>query len=134
MARGGKRKGAGRKAGSLTVRTRKVAEQAAAEGKSPLEVMLNNMRHFQEVALDAEAILADMTIDELGVTQLPADEQFKRLLAEVKKAAGFRQMAHECAKDAAPYIHPKLASIEHTGEDGGPIRLLFKTIYEPKGD
>jgi hypothetical protein len=30
-------------------------------------------------------------------------------------------MAQECAKDAAPYIHPKLAAIEHTGADGGAI-------------
>jgi hypothetical protein len=25
------------------------------------------------------------------------------------------------AKDAAPYIHPKLAAVQHTGRDGGPI-------------
>ena len=54
MARGGKRVGAGRKQGSLTTRTRKVAEKAAATGQTPLEVMLENMRHFQKVALDAE--------------------------------------------------------------------------------
>lgn len=33
---------------------------------------------------------------------------------DMEKAAGF-------AKDAAPYIHPKLAAIEHTGKDGGAI-------------
>jgi hypothetical protein len=27
----------------------------------------------------------------------------------------------DAANKAAPYIHPKLASIEHTGEDGGPL-------------
>jgi hypothetical protein len=27
----------------------------------------------------------------------------------------------DMAKAAAPYIHPKLAAIEHTGKDGGPI-------------
>ena len=41
-------------------------------------------------------------------------DQFKELLR-------FRSIAQECAKDAAPYIHPKLAAIEHTGEGGGPI-------------
>jgi hypothetical protein len=25
------------------------------------------------------------------------------------------------AEKAAPYIHPKLANIEHTGKDGGPM-------------
>lgn len=33
---------------------------------------------------------------------------------DLEKAASF-------AKDAAPYIHPKLAAIEHTGKDGGAI-------------
>jgi hypothetical protein len=29
----------------------------------------------------------------------------------------------DAAAKAAPYIHPKLASIEHAGRDGGPIEL-----------
>jgi hypothetical protein len=123
VARGGKREGAGRKSGSLTTRTREIAEQASAEGKSPLEVMLDNMRHFQQVALDAEATIAGLTAEEYAGQALPPQEQFKLLLAEVKKAAGIRQMAHDCARDAAPYIHPKLAAIEHSGKDGGAIKV-----------
>ncbi len=30
-------------------------------------------------------------------------------------------MRFDAAKSAAPYVHPKLAAIEHTGKDGGPI-------------
>lgn len=37
-----------------------------------------------------------------------------RSAGDLEKAAGF-------AKDAAPYIHPRLAAIEHSGKDGGPI-------------
>lgn len=92
-----------------------LANRAIAEGKTPLEVMIENMRHFQQVALDAEAVIAGLSFE--GEPQEP-DAQFKKLLAEVKKAAGFRQMAHDCACDAAPYIHPRLAAIEHTGKDG----------------
>lgn len=128
MPRGGKREGAGRKIGALTTRTRKIAERASAEGKAPLEVMLDNMRHFQQVALDAEATIAGLSIEEMGGKNLNPAEQFKLLLAEVKKAAGLRQMAHECARDAAPFLHPKLNSVTHTGPDGGPV--LFKTVYE----
>lgn len=29
----------------------------------------------------------------------------------------------DAAKSAAPYIHPKLAAIEHTGKDGGPMQF-----------
>ena len=44
MARGGKRKGAGRPQGSLTTRTRHIAEEAAAEGLTPLEHMMSVLR------------------------------------------------------------------------------------------
>ena len=44
MARGGKRVGAGRPAGSATRRTREIADAAAKDGLSPLEVMLRAMR------------------------------------------------------------------------------------------
>jgi hypothetical protein len=80
---GGARKGAGRKAGSATQKTRAIADMAAASGITPLEVMLEAMNSFRESG-------------------------------DLEKAASF-------AKDAAPYIHPKLAAIEHTGEGGGPI-------------
>jgi hypothetical protein len=32
--------------------------------------------------------------------------------------------ANEAARDAAPYYHAKLRSIEHTGPQGGPIEIL----------
>lgn len=42
--RGGARKGAGRKAGSATIKTREIANGAAAAGLTPLEYMLEVMR------------------------------------------------------------------------------------------
>lgn len=82
MAHGGKRPGAGRRAGSVTTKTREIADKAAAEGITPLEVMLQAMRqHHAQNDLDAAAAIA---------------------------------------KDAAPYMHPRLASIDqhHTGAIG----------------
>jgi hypothetical protein len=124
MARGGKREGAGRPSGAVTKRTREIAEQAHERGVTPLDVMLENMAHFRQVALDAEATLEGLTAEEFagepsaGATP---EEQFKYLLAQVKKTAGFRQLAQDAARDAAPYVHAKLASVVHTGKDGGPI-------------
>lgn len=120
MARGGKREGAGRPAGAITKRTREVAERVSATGMSPLEVMIDNMRHFQQVAIDAEALLDGMTVEEFTgrITADTPEEQFKALLAEVKKTAGFRQMAQDAARDAAPYMHPKLATVDHRSSDG----------------
>lgn len=32
------------------------------------------------------------------------------------------QARQDAAKAAAPYVHPRLSAIEHTGRDGGPIQ------------
>jgi hypothetical protein len=118
--------GAGRKQGSLTTKTRKVAEKAAETGQTPLEVMLDNMRHFQKVALDAETVIEAMNEDQVKGLGENHEQQFKALLAKVKQAAGLRQMAVECARDAAAYIHPKLTAVSHTGADGGPLQIVLK--------
>ena len=107
--RGGARKGAGRKAGSATQKTREIADKAAAAGITPLEVMLENM----DFAHSKASTLLQTIIDS-GADVPEGFDQFKELLR-------FRSIAQECAKDAAPYIHPKLAAIEHTGKDGGAI-------------
>lgn len=125
MALGGRREGAGRKKGSLTKRTQAIAERAMATGEAPLEIMLANMRHFQQMALDAEAVLATLSSENLPGHPEKPEDQFKALLAEVKKTAGFRQMAHDCARDAAPFIHARLAAVEHTGKNGGPIAMFI---------
>lgn len=83
MAHGGARPGAGRKAGAATKKTREIADRAAAEGITPLDVMLTTMRS-----------LWDQAITEGKVT-------------DMDKAVA----AHAIAKDAAPFIHPKLSNI-----------------------
>lgn len=132
MARGGKREGAGRKVGAITKRTREVAERAMAEGKTPLEVMLDNMRHFQQVALDAEAVIEGMNETDVLTLGQTHEEQFKALLAKVKQAAGLRQMAHECARDAASYLHPKLSAVAHSGPDGGALKVVIERYANDK--
>jgi hypothetical protein len=85
--RGGARPGAGRPKGSLTKRTRAIAEKAIAQGITPLEVMLRAME---------EHVKAEPWDDAAAV-----------------------------AKDAAPYVHPKLAAVQHTGPDGGSIVFMI---------
>lgn len=75
MSRGGKRAGAGRPKGAKTKRTKAVAEKAAAEGITPLEVMLDAMRRLHKGR-------------------------------RYEKAAAV-------AKDAAPYVHPRLGQVKH---------------------
>ena len=103
--RGGSRKGAGRKKGSVTQRTREIAERAVEEGITPLEVMLQAMRENHAYAL------------EQPVGNTATRERRLALLAE----------AAELAMRAAPYMHPRLAAVEHMGAGGGPIQTETRT-------
>jgi hypothetical protein len=40
----------------------------------------------------------------------------------------------EAAKAAAPYVHPKLNSVEFTGPNGGPVQVeeVRRTIVDPR--
>lgn len=97
--RGGARPGAGRPLGSATKKTRAIADKAAAEGITPLEVMLKAMRGFVDAA-------------EKAAKGKDSVSEVLRLMSE----------ASAVAKDAAPYMHPRLQAIEHSGPDGKPLQ------------
>jgi hypothetical protein len=103
-SKGGKRPGAGRKTGSLTKRTRQIAEAVATQGMTPLEVMMKVMYQlYEEAANVQEEGLSDKAI---------VNEARIKLL----------NMAATVGRHAAPYIHPRLSAIEHTGKDGAPLQ------------
>lgn len=81
MAKGGARKGAGRKPGVQNKINAEAKAKAIAGGITPLEYMLGVMR----------------------------DEKADKSRRD------------EMAKASAPYCHPRLAAIEHSGPEGGPI-------------
>lgn len=121
MAKGKGNPGAGRPAGSKNKRTlaaEAMRERILAEGQSPLEVMIDGMRAALKRGAAIEKELAAFKID------ANTDTDRIKALAELQ-AEGRRYImaAHECAKDAAPYLHPKLAnvtvegSIAHSWED-----------------
>jgi hypothetical protein len=83
---GGARTGAGRKAGSLTAKTRDIANKCAELGLTPLEVMVDAMIKYHQ--------------------------------------AGDVENAVRVAKDAAPYIHPKLSSVELGSDADSPVKMV----------
>lgn len=94
-SKGGKRSGAGRPKGTATKKTREIADKAAAEGITPLEVMLHAMRYsFGEFEKT------------LVVDHLVAASSF--------------------AKDAAPYMHPRLTTI--AGDPKAPLGLTVSLM------
>lgn len=136
MARGGKRHGSGRKAGTANVKSREIADRIAAMtirttkvankiakmgGISMLEIMVENARHFHQVAKDAEAVLDNMAAEALVGTELDVADQFKMMLAEVKKAAGLRLMAQQCAQEAARFMHAPIAAVSSNANAAGEI-------------
>jgi hypothetical protein len=80
--KGGKRPGAGRKAGVPNKKTAALQEAVAASGVTPLDFMLNIMRSEPPPEASAEVRLS------------------------------VQAMQFEAAKAAAPYVHAKLSSIE----------------------
>ena len=103
-SKGGARPGAGRKTGSLTKRTRQIAEAVATQGITPLEVMMKVMHQLYEEA-------GNVSEQDLGDKELASEARIKLL-----------NMAATVGRHAAPYVHPRLSAIEHTGKDGVPLQ------------
>ena len=117
---GGKRKGAGRKPGTLNKRTREIAEKAAATGDLPADVMIANMRYAMRRANEAE-IEYEMEKDSAS----PSKDD---LLTLGNRVLALRQIAQEAAKDAAPYFHPRLAAVAYSGGAGLTIEQALDQL------
>jgi hypothetical protein len=94
--------GAGRQKGSRNKRTQEVLDKAAELGITPLEVMLQTMRDAWDLAT-APAEDVDMS---------PTD----RLTAKMSAVA--------IAEKAAPYLHPRLASVESVNTNDTTVRTI----------
>ncbi len=53
------------------------------------------------------------------------------MLAAMRKAYDAEDMkeAATFAKDAAPYVHPRLAAVEHAGPGGGPVQHSIEVVF-----
>ena len=114
-SKGGARPGAGRKEGSLTKRTREIAEIAAAQGITPLEVMMSTMMELYK-----EAGNCNRDHHDHGDKANEHDDIHTAMITENR--IKLLNMAATIARHAAPYVHPRLSAIEHTGKDGAPLQ------------
>lgn len=92
---GGRRPGAGRKKGVPNKITAEVRRRILESGKSPLEVVRWIAGEFLAAA--------------------NKEKDTDRRLSLLERAAAIE-------KDALPYLHARLQSIELTGKDAGPIK------------
>jgi hypothetical protein len=92
---GGARKGSGRKVGAATVKTRKIADKLVEEGgMTPLEYMLDTLRE---------------TPEKLQAKHKAGEIDTEQYIVGLQDLTRRRDQA---AQNAAPYIHPRLSSIE----------------------
>jgi hypothetical protein len=82
-------------------RTQDVVRAAYDDGApSPLFVMLDNLRHWHDLATDLEA----------------SGDPEQAILSRVA-----RMQSQRCAVDAAQYIHPKLSATQVSGDPEHPL-------------
>lgn len=112
--RGGARPGAGRPKGAHETRTRELVRKATEGGITPLEVLMKHMRFYDGLA-------------EIKLVELHETENGKEKSKLLRIVDGFQSKARECAKDAAPYVHPKLNAISAPG--GGPIQISLQVEF-----
>lgn len=110
MPRGGPRAGAGRKVGSATLKTREIADRIAATGDTPLEA-LTELRRW-------------------------AMQQFRQAVEsqDAAAAASAAEVAADWAAKEAPYVHPKLSSIEAKvdAEVKATVRKIERVVVDPQ--
>ncbi|MFY9958916.1 hypothetical protein [Bradyrhizobium sp.] len=104
--RGGRRAGSGRKKNSPNKASAKREREAAASGATPRDVMLMSMRSLWALA----------------------DENKKD-----KKAFEHYIRAAAVAKDAAPYFHPRLSTVDQAQGAGGTTIRVHVTGGLPVG-
>lgn len=96
----------GRKKGVPNKATAKREAAIAATGLTPLDFMLSVMRGAYPAGAEPAQVIA------------------------------WEAMRFEAAKAAAPYVHPKMATIEHTGPNGGPmqheVEAIERRIVDPR--
>jgi hypothetical protein len=115
---GGKRAGAGRKRGSVTKKTREIADKAHESGLTPLDVMLGTMRELWAKAEEGDKI----TVQGEGVA------------AKIMTSLDFRLLAAEVAQKAAPFVHAKLANVQGSVDLAvtGRIETITRRIVRPQ--
>lgn len=114
---GGRKKGGqNKKTKEIAEKTRDVIAKALAEGLSPVEVMIHNMRYQHD---QAELILKKLLAMK---TRVP--EGF----SEFQQLQSFRKLSQDAAKDAAPYFHAKIAPID--GQSGNTATQTVQFIIE----
>lgn len=121
---GGARPGAGRKPGTNPLAT--VARQKAVEllsnGRTPLDVMIGNMRFYDVDAHKLyEQLLVEFHSRPKGMNEA---DWLKMRLNIIDRMEKLKDKAGLAARDAAPYMHPHVVSMELGNKGDKPFQVF----------
>ena len=108
----------------LAPRLREVAQKHV--GMSPLDVMLKVMHELVDAAEQLGTTSAGHAGDLFGdgISSMGGMSESRIKLLNMAAAVG---------RHVAPYVHPRLSAIEHTGKDGAPLQsgvLLVPSLMD----
>lgn len=107
MPQGGKREGAGRPKGVKNSRAKILADRKAAaiveSGRSPLDVLMNEMRFWEKEVGIIENNLRT------GEEAIGADDAISLAVRNTSVYFAARKSLMAAALDAAPYVHPRMS-------------------------
>lgn len=109
----------GRPPSRLGLNSRNIAHKWCRDHKAPLEVMLGNMAFYDQ---QAAILVAQALRWRSGPKNL---EEARARIQLLKSLDDHRQRAQDCARDAAPYVHPKLQTIEAGAKTEAPFVICF---------
>ena len=107
-----------------------IVDRLVESGVTPLEVMIANMRFaFKEAKLLVDAVVRKVNEDS------PLSEEQKLVMVDdMREMMRWREIAQACARDAGPYIHPRLASVEVKPESlTDPVTAIKRIIVDGNG-
>jgi hypothetical protein len=99
---------AGRRPGSATRLTRKLANDLIRQGYAPLEVMISNMLFWHKRSESIARRIELLSSENVEGSDQAKDEKYDELVRDYVTA---RENAQKCAVEAAPYCHPRLQSV-----------------------
>lgn len=110
--------------GAASRRTREIADREAESGNPlPLQIMLANMLFYSKRALQYEAELVEVEARVNGLRAGSTEQKvaLRELMEVFAKGRDNRALSQAAAAEAAPYMHPRLRSIELRGKSDSPL-------------
>lgn len=111
--------------------TRVVTGTALDDAIEPRELMLEAMRYFHSLANESRQHAMHIM---RSLAQCETDADFQKvdqaLAGSELRTREMYLLAVECGYKVAPYIHAKLASIEVSGPNKGPIEVMSLLLQE----